>query len=157
MDVPRRRHQNNRITGRWRRQIFAVLFCPAIILPGSTAILAATPPPAETQDPQQKIPAERLDALLAPIALYADNLLARVLVAGTYPLELIQLYQWLGEYRDREGSEKGERRGSEAGMGPEHSVDGRGAGFTKPLSFLDLLAGRAYKSVVFLNIPRSEM
>ena len=35
-----------------------------------------------------KIPAEQLDALVAPIALYPDNLLSQVLVASTYPLEV---------------------------------------------------------------------
>src|SRR6185369_16248846 len=45
--------------------------------------------------PAAKIPAEQLDALVAPIALYPDNLLSQTLVASTYPLELIQLQQWL--------------------------------------------------------------
>ena len=36
-----------------------------------------------------------LTPLVAPVALYPDNLLAQVLVASTYPLELIQLHQWL--------------------------------------------------------------
>ena len=42
-----------------------------------------------------KIPAEQLDALVAPIALYPDPLLAQTLAASTYPLELVQLQQWL--------------------------------------------------------------
>ena len=42
-----------------------------------------------------KIPAEQLDSLVAPIALYPDNLLSQTLVASTYPLEIIQLQQWL--------------------------------------------------------------
>jgi hypothetical protein len=36
-----------------------------------------------------------LDSLVAPIALYPDPLLAQVLVASTYPLEIVQLQQWL--------------------------------------------------------------
>ena len=32
---------------------------------------------------------------MAPIALYPDPLLAQVLAASTYPLEVIQLQQWL--------------------------------------------------------------
>ena len=42
-----------------------------------------------------KIPPDQLDSLVAPIALYPDPLLAQVLAASTYPLELIQLQQWL--------------------------------------------------------------
>src|SRR5213595_2025059 len=38
---------------------------------------------------------DQLDSLVAPIALYPDNLLSQVLVASTYPLEIIQLQQWL--------------------------------------------------------------
>jgi hypothetical protein len=40
-------------------------------------------------------PAERLDSLVAPIALYPDPLLAQTLAAATYPLEIIQLHQWI--------------------------------------------------------------
>src|SRR5262249_9814507 len=42
-----------------------------------------------------KIPPEQLDSLVAPIALYPDPMLSQVLVASTYPLEIIQLQQWL--------------------------------------------------------------
>jgi Protein of unknown function (DUF3300) len=51
----------------------------------------ATAPDTETP----KIPNDQLDSLVAPIALYPDPMLAQVLVASTYPLELIQLKQWL--------------------------------------------------------------
>lgn len=47
-----------------------------------------------------KLPAEQLDALVAPIALYPDDLLAQTLVASTYPLEVIQLQQWLAKHPD---------------------------------------------------------
>jgi hypothetical protein len=36
-----------------------------------------------------------MDSLVAPIALYPDQLLSQTLVASTYPLEVIQLQQWL--------------------------------------------------------------
>jgi hypothetical protein len=39
-------------------------------------------------------PAE-LDALVAPIALYPDTLLANVLMASTYPLEVVRAERWL--------------------------------------------------------------
>jgi hypothetical protein len=41
-----------------------------------------------------------LDSLVAPIALYPDPLLAQVLAASTYPLELVQLQQWLAKHKD---------------------------------------------------------
>ncbi|HEX6407954.1 MAG TPA: DUF3300 domain-containing protein, partial [Gemmatimonadales bacterium] len=40
---------------------------------------------------------EQLDAMVAPIALYPDELLAQTLVASTYPLEIVQLQQWLAK------------------------------------------------------------
>jgi Protein of unknown function (DUF3300) len=49
--------------------------------------------PPETSSP--KISNDELDSLVAPIALYPDPLLAQMLVASTYPLEVIQLQQWL--------------------------------------------------------------
>jgi hypothetical protein len=41
-----------------------------------------------------KLPPEQLDALVAPIALYPDPVLAQALAASTYPLEIMQLQQW---------------------------------------------------------------
>src|SRR3954453_1200388 len=49
-----------------------------------------------TNDQQTaKLPAGELDSLVAPIALYSDSLLAQTLAASTYPLEVIQLQQWM--------------------------------------------------------------
>ena len=46
------------------------------------------------------LPPDQLDSLVAPIALYPDPLLSQTLVASTYPLELVQLQQWLGQHKD---------------------------------------------------------
>src|SRR5271168_1060691 len=50
---------------------------------------------ASQQAPDAKIPPDQLDSLVAPVALYPDPLLAQVLAASTYPLEIIQLQQWM--------------------------------------------------------------
>jgi len=60
--------------------------------PTDTAALQPTDAAAQ---PAPKIPPEQLDSLVAPIALYPDPLLSQTLVASTYPLEIIQLQQWL--------------------------------------------------------------
>jgi len=39
--------------------------------------------------------ANQLDGLVAPIALYPDPLISQILVAATYPLELVEANQWL--------------------------------------------------------------
>src|SRR5204862_148384 len=53
-----------------------------------------------TEQESPKIPNEQLDSLVAPIALYPDPLLAQVLAASTYPLEIVQLQQWLTKNKD---------------------------------------------------------
>src|SRR6202007_2644936 len=53
--------------------------------------------PSSPQDQVAKISADQLDSLVAPLALYPDPLLAQVLAASTYPLEIVQLQQWLSK------------------------------------------------------------
>src|SRR5688572_20476157 len=45
---------------------------------------------------QDRVPfrQEELDQMLAPIALYPDSLLSQVLMASTYPLEVVQASRW---------------------------------------------------------------
>ncbi len=63
----------------------------------------AAAPAAAAEEAEVRIPPDELDSLVAPIALYSDPLLAQVLVASTYPLEIIQLQQWLGKNPGLEG------------------------------------------------------
>jgi hypothetical protein len=54
------------------------------------------PPPATGAPPAPPpFTQEQLDQLLAPIALYPDALLAQVLMAATYPLEVIEADRWV--------------------------------------------------------------
>ena len=46
---------------------------------------------------------EQLEELLAPVALYPDALLAQVMMAATYPLDIVQAARWLPENSDLEG------------------------------------------------------
>ena len=56
---------------------------------------------AESQTAEAaKIPNDQLDSLVAPIALYPDPLLAQTLAASTYPIEIMQLGQWLEKNKD---------------------------------------------------------
>src|SRR6266540_7057338 len=50
-----------------------------------------------------KLPSGELDSLVAPIALYPDQLLAQTLAASTYPLEIIQLQQWMDRNKNLQG------------------------------------------------------
>src|SRR5690349_17655062 len=73
---------------------YAVAIICTLALLGPMPLLAR-PAPAALADDSVKIPPEQLESLVAPIALYPDNLLSQTLVASTYPLEIIQLQQWL--------------------------------------------------------------
>jgi hypothetical protein len=78
-------------------QSLVAILCVLALAPGDTAIYAQPTAlqNAPADQPAPAIPADQLDSLVAPIALYPDPLLTQVLVASTYPLELIQLQQWL--------------------------------------------------------------
>ena len=69
--------------------------CAALLLPGEVPSLAQSQAAGSVQTEATKVPPDQLDSLVAPIALYPDPLLAQTLAASTYPLEIIQLQQWL--------------------------------------------------------------
>jgi hypothetical protein len=52
------------------------------------------PPQAQPQPEQQPLSQQQLQQLVAPIALYPDALLAQVLTASTYPLEVTMAARW---------------------------------------------------------------
>lgn len=81
------------------------LLCALMLLPGDTLLygFSAKPQDGSTGQAAAKIPDDQLDSLVAPIALYPDPLLSQVLVASTYPLEIIQLQQWLAQHKDLKG------------------------------------------------------
>lgn len=88
------------------RRFLAILCSFAIGLGEVPYLIAQETAPSQTQE--TKIPPDQLDALVAPIALYPDPMLTQTLVAATYPLEIIQLQQWLEKnpkLKDKELSE----------------------------------------------------
>lgn len=71
-------------------QYTALVFGLAL-LPAMAQDQPATAAPATVLAPEQ------LESLVAPIALYPDSLLSQVLVATTYPLEVVEAQQWLAQ------------------------------------------------------------
>lgn len=55
-------------------------------------------PPATGAPPGALMPPQQLDDLVAPIALYPDPLVAEVLAAATYPMEIAEAEQWLRDH-----------------------------------------------------------
>ena len=80
------------------RNVMAVV-CAAMLVPGDMSLLVtpASAQAATATEEAARIPSEQLDSLVAPIALYPDPMLSQTLVASTYPLEIIQLQQWLAK------------------------------------------------------------
>jgi hypothetical protein len=81
----------------------------AFALTSGEALQAPPSNPSKQASPQQAqanpIPPDQLDSLVAPIALYPDPLLAQALAASTYPLEIIQLQQWLSKNKNLKDKE----------------------------------------------------
>ena len=78
------------------------VLCAALLVHAEGLLsFQSTQPPQSQQASEsnreevKKLPPEQLDSLVAPIALYPDPMLAQVLAASTYPLEIVQLHQWL--------------------------------------------------------------
>ncbi len=63
---------------------------------------AQTPPPP-VAPAQQLLTDAQLDALVSPIALYPDALLSEVLMASTYPLEVVEADRWVSANKNLKG------------------------------------------------------
>jgi hypothetical protein len=87
-----------------------VVALAALLIPFAT--LAPTPaqetPPgpaaAQRAPDQQKFSGDRLDQMVAPIALYPDALLSQVLMAATYPLEVVEAARFMQAHAGLVGS-----------------------------------------------------
>src|SRR4051812_43832277 len=79
----------------------------ALLIALVTAASAQQPAPAQPAAPAA--PADKvfteaeLASLLAPIALYPDNVIAQILMASTYPIEVIEAYRWLQKHKELKG------------------------------------------------------
>ena len=86
--------------------VWLALLAPSTsTLLGQTALGEGGEPATTNTGPQEawRLPNDQLDSLVAPIALYPDPLLSQTLVASTYPLEIIQLQQWMERNKNLKG------------------------------------------------------
>jgi hypothetical protein len=80
------------------------LFVVALLLSAPHVAMAQSPQPAAAPaQSDQLIKPEQLDALVAPVALYPDTLLAEILMASTYPLEVIEADRWAQANKNLKG------------------------------------------------------
>ncbi len=76
-------------------------------VPGAYPPDSGGAPPAQTpgEGPAQILAPDQLDNLVAPVALYPDQLLSQVLAASTYPLEIVEAQQWIRQNGYLRGSQ----------------------------------------------------
>src|SRR3981189_1514989 len=104
------------------RKVFTMVICSALLIlgiPGDAA--SAFPDPASQSASGQPssdtsgssgpvaapLSAEQLDALVAPIALYPDNLVAQILGAATFPDQVAIADYWVQQNKTLTGSALG--------------------------------------------------
>jgi hypothetical protein len=76
--------------------LWSVATMPAYAQAPAPALSAATSAQSQPQDSQTFSQAQ-IDQLVAPIALYPDPLLTQLLMASTYPLEVVEAARWSHE------------------------------------------------------------
>ncbi len=61
------------------------------------------PTPPAQQSPQES--PQQLQQLVAPIALYPDALVAKILAASTYPTQIVEADRWMQSHSNLKGEE----------------------------------------------------
>src|SRR5258708_23134574 len=94
------------------------LICSIAIAPGDILLYGQAPqqqaPAAGDQQKQsQSMTPEQVDSLVAPIALYPDPLLAQVLAASTYPLQIVEARRWMRDNSNLKGKARVEGGGKQ--------------------------------------------
>ena len=91
------------------RTIYLITVLSALLIgqPALSQTSDQNPPPAAAapSEPATTLKPAELDALVAPIALYPDTLLATVLMAATYPLEIVRAERWLKDNSKLKGDD----------------------------------------------------
>ena len=94
----------------------SVLSCALILATSGCASMATYwgEPAVQNQEVQAAAPsgiqpaqmtAEQLQQLVAPIALYPDELVAQILAASTYPTEIVEAERWLQQNSSLKGAQ----------------------------------------------------
>jgi hypothetical protein len=65
----------------------------------------AAPQPSDAAAEAAPQSSEKLDQIVAPIALYPDALVAQVLAASTYPTEIVEADRWMQQHSGLKGEE----------------------------------------------------
>ena len=92
----------------WSNWVGKFCFIAALAVPialsGVSLPVSAQDQQDQQQPQQQPLNQQELAQLVAPIALYPDALLAQVLTASTYPLEVVMAARWSEKNPDLKGA-----------------------------------------------------
>jgi hypothetical protein len=88
-------------------KLLTCLVALMLALPYSTIAQQTAPQPTTAPQPGSgaTFTPEQLEQVAAPVALYPDSLLAQVLMASTYPLEIVQAARFVREHKDLKGAQ----------------------------------------------------
>ncbi|OPY69111.1 MAG: hypothetical protein A4E62_01907 [Syntrophorhabdus sp. PtaU1.Bin002] len=78
-------------------QLVSLMAIALLVLSGGGPAYSAQQTPSKAFSQQQ------LDQLLAPVALYPDSLLTQILMASTYPLEVVKAMNWMKQNKGLKG------------------------------------------------------
>ncbi len=81
------------------RIILVMFLCMNLVVPSGLVAQEAK----QGAEEKSSFRPEELDQMMAPIALYPDSLLAQVLTASTYPLEIVQAARFVQQNKDLKG------------------------------------------------------
>jgi hypothetical protein len=80
------------------------VFCSALLIAQRPYTFAQQAQPATTPaQTNTTFTSQQLESLVAPIALYPDPILSQLLVASTYPLEVVEAGRWLRNNKTLQG------------------------------------------------------
>src|SRR6266566_2449287 len=105
--MARRTATNRRVwRGRARRclSLLLVFFLVPGTVPKGLAYSPDQPASPAAVQPAQPTPAQ-LQQLVAPIALYPDELIAQILAAATYPEQVVEAERWMQQHGELKGQE----------------------------------------------------
>lgn len=80
-----------------RKEARSSVFVPFMAAFALLIFVSFSPTSGYTEDSDQKYPPEKIEQLVAPIALHPDALLTQILMASTYPLEVVEAARWSKE------------------------------------------------------------
>ncbi len=83
-----------------KKRLILALFLPLVC---TGQALATTAPEYQPAISEERLSEETLDTVLAPIALYPDTLVTHILIASTYPLQVIEADRWRQNNQSLEG------------------------------------------------------